>query len=76
MNEGGTCRRNGSQSTGRGNERLRKRPALRANTKRYLSGFRHRQSPDNSGDDLHGARYDDDLNDEMARDHQLLGHRD
>lgn len=56
MNEGGTCRRNGSQSTGRGNERLRKRPALRANAKRYLSGFRHRQSPDNNDDDLHGAR--------------------
>lgn len=74
MNEGGTCRRNGSQSTGRGNERLRKRPALRANAKRYLSGFRHRQFPDNNGgDDLHGVQHDDDLNDETVRNHQLLG---
>jgi len=64
MNEGSTCRRNGSQSTGRGNERLRKRPTLRANAKRYLSGFRHRQSPDKNGDDLCSACHYDDFNDE------------
>lgn len=72
MNEGGTCRRNGSQSTGRGNERLRKRPTLRANAKRYLSGFRHRQSPDKNDDDLCSACHYDDPNDEYPRVHQFL----